>query len=536
MKASLQYLLLSICSGLLLGFAWPEIGYWPLIFIAWIPLFIISERLVQRQSSMQVLKAFGYAYLSFLLWNFITTWWVRHASYEGAIMAIFANAFLMAAAFSIYQKVRMRFPDPKFIWLFPVFWIAFEYLHLNWDLSWPWLMLGNVFASQHELIQWYEITGAFGGTLWVLGVNLVFLKYFLGEKLKTVPFIKQLVFLFVLPIGSSLLLYNLAKSEKSNPLEIVIVQPNIDPYSTKFDFSTIEAQTQTFLALAASKITDQTEYVIGPETAIPRSLNENTIQQEKELEPFILFSENNPKINILTGISSHKIYLPKGTKTITARKFKDADIYYDEFNTAMHLNQQQITLYHKSKLVPGPEMLPFPWLFGTLNEFALDLGGTTGQLGTQEERTVFAGINTEHRPAPSICYESVYGGFMRKFVVNGANFIAIITNDGWWENSAGHRQHLAYAKLRAIETRRSIVRSANTGISAVINQRGDILQSLPYGTEGVLNVKINLNNAKSIYTILGDIIAIVASIFALVLIMYYPIKKVMGKIWLKKVS
>jgi apolipoprotein N-acyltransferase len=529
-----KYLILSALSGLLLAYSWPEIGYWPVIFIAWMPLLYVSERMVQKQSRLQVLKAFGYAYLSFLIWNFISTWWIRFASYEGALMAILANSFLMACCFAIYQRMRIRFPEEKYIWLFPIFWIAFEYLHLHWDLSWPWLMLGNVFALQHEIIQWYEFTGAFGGTLWVLAVNIVLLRIYLSKSFSPLPIAKKLALLLVLPILLSLLLYSWAGTEKSIPLEVVIVQPNIDPYSTKFDFATIEQQTETFFQLAESKMTPETKYVIGPETALPRSLRENELMREKEIQSLLAFIEKHPNVNLLTGIASHKVYLPPGKKTITARKFRDADVYYDEFNTALHLNKNGYELYHKSKLVPGPEMLPFPWLFGTLNELALDLGGTTGQLGTQKERTVFSGIDPNHRPAPSICYESVYGGFMREYVVNGANFLAIITNDGWWENTAGHRQHLAYAKLRAIETRRSIVRSANTGISAEINQRGDVVQFLPYGEAGAIRANINLNNAKTFYAITGDIIAIAASIIALVLLMYFPVKKVMRKLMIPK--
>lgn len=517
-----------------MAYSWPEIGYWPFIFIAWTPLLYISEYMLKEQSRLQVLKAFGYAYLSFVIWNFISTWWIRFASYEGALMAILANSFLMACCFAIYQRMRMRFPDEKYIWIFPIFWIAFEYLHLHWDLSWPWLMLGNVFALQHQVIQWYELTGAFGGTLWVLAVNIILLRIFLNKDFSARSIAKKVILSLGLPVLFSLLLYHWAVREKPNPLEVVIVQPNIDPYSTKFDFATITQQIETFFQLAESKMTPETQYVIGPETALPRSLRENELMHEKEMQSLLAFIEKHPNVNLLTGIASHRVYLPPGTKTITARKFRDADIYYDEFNTALHLNQQGYELYHKSKLVPGPEMLPFPIIFGTMNELALDLGGTTGQLGTQKERTVFKGLNPNHRPAPSICYESVYGGFMRQYVVNGANFLAIITNDGWWEKTAGHRQHLAYAKLRAIETRRSIVRSANTGISAVINQRGDIVQYLPYGEAGAIRAVINLNNAKTLYAITGDVIGIAASIIALVLLMYFPMKKIMRMLLLPK--
>ena len=114
-----------------------------------------------------------------------------------------------------------------------------------------------------------------------------------------------------------------------------------------------------------------------------------------------------------------------------------------------------------------------PWL----SVFVIDLGGSAGGLGSQPERTVFQVAEVPAlRVAPVICYESVYGDFVGEYVANGATLIGIITNDGWWSDSPGHSQHLQYATLRAIETRRDVARSANTGISAFINQKGEITQ------------------------------------------------------------
>ena len=95
----------------------------------------------------------------------------------------------------------------------------------------------------------------------------------------------------------------------------------------------------------------------------------------------------------------------------------------------------------------------------------------------------------------------------------------ITTNDGWWGNTAGHRQHFIYARLRAIETRRSIARSANTGISAFINQRGDILQESNYWEPAVLKDSINANDKITYYTQQGDYIARIAAFISVMLLL-----------------
>jgi apolipoprotein N-acyltransferase len=95
---------------------------------------------------------------------------------------------------------------------------------------------------------------------------------------------------------------------------------------------------------------------------------------------------------------------------------------------------------------------------------------------------------------------------MTNYIRNGADFITIITNDGWWGNTPGHRQHLAMASLRAVETRRAIARSANTGISAFINQRGDVLQATRYWEQAALRGELRLNRELTFYVRYGDYI------------------------------
>ncbi|MFD2147735.1 apolipoprotein N-acyltransferase [Mucilaginibacter antarcticus] len=201
----------------------------------------------------------------------------------------------------------------------------------------------------------------------------------------------------------------------------------------------------------------------------------------------------------------------------------------DNYSTAINIeNSGTVQFYHKSKLVPGAESLPFENTLSFLKPVFAHLGGVTGTYTKQEQPSVLysaSGIGV----APVICYESIWGEWVAKSVGKGAQFIAIITNDGWWENTSGKDQHLDYAKLRAVETRRWVCRSANTGISAFINQRGDIVQQSQWWVKAALKQDINLNSELTFYVKHGDYIPKTASLLAvlgmLFLIVRVRIKK-----------
>jgi apolipoprotein N-acyltransferase len=156
------------------------------------------------------------------------------------------------------------------------------------------------------------------------------------------------------------------------------------------------------------------------------------------------------------------------------------------------------------------EKMPWPAVFKYIEKFAIDLGGISGSLGMQDEREAFFTANKKYASAPIVCYESVYGEYVGEYVKKGANFLAIITNDGWWGDTPGYKQHLKYGALRAIETRRSIVRSANTGITAIINQRGEIVQKTNWWMEDAIKSTINVNDKITIYTRFGDYLGVLA--------------------------
>ncbi len=127
-------------------------------------------------------------------------------------------------------------------------------------------------------------------------------------------------------------------------------------------------------------------------------------------------------------------------------------------------------------------------------------------MGISDKQRAYTLSDSSVRIAAMVCYESIYGEHVNGFVNDGAELLFILTNDGWWRDTPGHRQHNAYAKLRAIETRRSIGRSANTGISCFINQKGDMLKQTKYWQPTAIDNILNTNNKITFYVKYGDYI------------------------------
>jgi apolipoprotein N-acyltransferase len=313
------------------------------------------------------------------------------------------------------------------------------------------------------------------------------------------------------------MLYSTYK-ENINPLNVVAVQPNIDPYNEKFSGLTSAQQLVKLLEITNGKIDQKTDFLIAPETALVEYIWEDKMNESDDLKTLDSMLYKFPNLNILIGASTLKAFLPGEKISSTARKFGRSNQFYDSYNTALQLDRTgNIQTYHKSKLVPGVEKMPWPAVFKYIEKFAIDLGGISGSLGMQEEREAFFTANKKFAAGPIVCYESVYGEYVTEYVIKGANFLAIITNDGWWGDTPGYRQHLKYASLRAIETRRSIVRSANTGITATINQKGEIENKTTWWKEDAIKATININNNLTFYTRFGDYLGVLAIFCTLVI-------------------
>ena len=164
--------LIAVVFGIINWAAWPARGFAPLLFVSWLPLFIIENHFYNNKTLPRK-KLLGLLYVAYFSWNVFTTWWIYYSTAAGAVMAIGLNSLFMSVVFLAWHYFHMRIKSDWAYTILPVLWITFEYLHLDWDLSWPWLTLGNGFAAYTKLIQWYEFTGVFGGGLWILVSNIL---------------------------------------------------------------------------------------------------------------------------------------------------------------------------------------------------------------------------------------------------------------------------------------------------------------------------------------------------------------------------
>ena len=237
--------------------------------------------------------------------------------------------------------------------------------------------------------------------------------------------------------------------------------------------------------------------------------------------------------NRLTGLKQHvgnwhetSLYIGASTYKLFPTKHSRASLpleggpgYYENYNSSLLLNgSRDFSFIHKSKLVLGVEKIPFSNWLPFLEELSIQNGGTSGTLGIEEQPRVLA--TPKFTFAPLICYESIYGAFNAEQCRKGAEIICIITNDGWWGDTPGYKQHASFAAIRAIENRRSVARSANTGISCFYNQRGERIATTKWWEPIAIRHTLNANKKQSFYTITGDLIGKISILIAVILAVY----------------
>ena len=515
--------LFALTSGVLLALGWPTYGFPLLLFFAFVPL-LLTEFNVRQTSNRSGLKVFLFSYLTFFIWNIITTNWLYFSTPFGMWFAVLANSLLMTLVFFIYHKIAKKINFTAGATFLVCLWMCFEKMHLNWEFSWPWLNLGNGFSEYFTWIQWYEYTGTFGGTLWVWLVNLTIFKSILiyrQHKEKEIIFraILKSILLILIPIGISYYLFTKDNEAQEENMEVLILQPNINPYTEKY-YTSDRNIGQLLVKLANEKNSDSTKLILAPETVFANGTSLKNFRGSTASYFGKEIIKNKPSANFLSGISFIDTIYEENETTSQSNYYKEG-VWYNDYNSAFLINQENNEqIYHKSKLVVGVENFPYQsTLKPILGDVMIDLGGTVAMKTTQKDREVFS-LNTGEKVAPIICYESVYGDYVTNYVKNGAELLAIITNDAWWGNTQGHQQHLSYARLRAIENRKFVVRSANTGISAVINSKGEILKSLAYEKQGSLKANVKLNNKQTFYTKYGDYLPRIAQFLAIFIFLF----------------
>jgi apolipoprotein N-acyltransferase len=519
-KYATGLLWVSIILGLMLGITLESMGIEKTI--GWIagviPALIITSYTANYHK-------FSAIYLAFLLWNTGTCYWVCYASVAGGLGAILVNPLLQVLPVWLFLYVYPKTTSAKSFLVLVAAWLTFEFLHFRWDLSWSWITLGHAISMFTFGMQFYELTGVLGGSLWIWAVNILLLYAVLNKTWRSVQYAGILT--GVILSLNTILWFNVPKPDKN--IMVAVIQPNIDPYH-KFEENTTATQLNTFKKLIQQAQVNKPEWIILPETAIPYSIWEDQLYQDNFIKG-LQEELTNDKQAILLGITSIRKYPDGQGKTISAAKLEGTQDWYDMYNAATIITKTNSMQFHrKSKLVPMVERMPFLSILGFLEKYSMiDLGGHSNSLGIVDKIQILTHNNT--RVAPVICYESIYGDYVRDFSIEKADIIAIITNDGWWRNTSGYRQHAYYAKIRAIENRKYIARCANTGRSLFIDARGNTYQDTKWWEEAIITQSLGKMNYTTLYASTGDVlggISITVLIAGLGVVFFYRKNKVKG--------
>ncbi|TVR38863.1 MAG: apolipoprotein N-acyltransferase [Cryomorphaceae bacterium] len=520
-----QATLLALLSGLLWVFAWPGTGaMWPLGLVAFVPLMQIA--LWVQNGELSLREGVSKSIITWVIWNAGTlyflagieqSWSTRLISYATPVLI---NTFLMSVCTALSWFVLKHWSRALGWILWPVLWLAMEWLQHHGSLAFPWLALGNAMAEHTQWVQWYSLTGVAGGTLWIWLVNFAFF-FFMQTVITSSGNRRWLVAglpvgLILLPMLVSQLIYRSFQLPKPW-MSAVIIQPCLSLEDEKFNRDEQLSLLQKMLNDAA--IAGKSDLVVLPETAIfdPGRMhgNENTLRfsgiwhhdtdNSELLHEARSWLKEHGSGTLISGAFTSRFFA-KGEEApvyaVPVPGLAGAKVLH--FNSVVVLDSLQTTLRHKTMLVAGVEQIPLADVFPWMNQLALDLGGYAGSLGNEPPQTIRLSGGIE--AAVMICYDSAFGWLSQEVVKNGAEALVVVTNDAWWGDTPGYKQLFSMARLRALETRRPLVRAANNGISAYINAKGEVEHQLPWNMKSVLRIDFAPMQMITMYVRYGDVI------------------------------
>lgn len=516
----------------MLGFSFPPSHFGILACFGLIPLLVALDEVEKTRS------AFGFIYAAMLVFHMITLNWTGGYAHMNDPYMMIAGAVTMTVhplfyflPLGAYLFVRKRAGKNVALASLPFAWVAYEYSHTLSEWSFPWITLGNTQSYDIGRIQFIEYTGVIGLSFWIMVLNV--LGYFLYKSLLVngttirsslnVTLGASILLIYLLPtIHGRFLLSQNAQSEIVNAqsagtITVGMIQSNVDPWEKwkQSGFETIDMYLRMTDSLVKNA-RNKPDLVLWPETAMPYYIltkrNESTLGMVREK----IFKIGVP---VLFGLP-HAVYYDDTTLAPpSAKRIQSTGERYDAFNATAFIQPgvNEIPWYGKMKFVPIAERVPYADAFYVFDFLRWGVGIGGWQLG--RDSVIFQEKKTGARFSSMICYESVYPEFVASFVKRGAEFIAIVTIDSWWDHMSGAYQHHQYAIFRAIENRRWIARCAVGGFSSYIDPSGNVYDKTDLFTQAVLSRSIEGRTELTFFTEhgewVGKLCAIASGLFVL---------------------
>ena len=472
-----HYISTAIFSAVILGISQQPIGFGFLAWIAFIPWLKILVKLRDFKQIILSFFTFGFFYhlitIFWLAFNIGTNQWVATVSMVSTVIFLSIMILPGAVVWYILQK-----STTSQLFAFPIVWTVLEYFRSLGTLAFPWVSIANTQLSFIYPIQIAEYTGVYGVSFWILLVNIAIYKSIKSKQINT-WLITAGIFSFPWIVG--IIIMETEELQNNDFVSTAVVQPNIH-LSEKWEDSLKIQHVNTLIELSTPSMKENIDLIVWPETALPVYLLKSGRRYLRNIREEL---KNSPS-KILTGIP-HYDYIDKE---------------YLSYNSVVMFDRTELFgIYKKIQLVPMAEYVPLSGVFPSLSD--LNFGQANFIRG--KEYTLYP--LKEWSFGAVICFESTLPKLIRQFVLEGANFITIVVNDGWYETAPEPQQHSRQAIFRAIENRRPVIRCANTGISMIIDPLGKIKDMSELNAQIVLNSSVYPQTKKTFYTRFGDVFA-----------------------------
>jgi apolipoprotein N-acyltransferase len=487
-----------VLSAILLAAPFLDPRFFPLAWIAFVPLFWT----VTRAKSLHQAAFYGWvmgfvAHLIGFHWLVYTISAFGEFPYAVSVVVFILYAALQALQMAIFALlVRIVGFGP--LQIFPaVFWIPLEFL---FPLLFPWYV-ANSQVLFSRFIQSADLVGPYGASFIILWVNGTVYKAALAtrdEPAKWLPIAYSgLSMVISVVYGFQRLESVTQEMAGARKLSVAAVQGNID---IDLKWNPVRAKANLAKHLKLTNELDAAPLVVWPESAIEEWIPDELQQLPMEYMP---------------TFKSERTFFIFGAKSFGG---KPGSPGFKAFNTAFFTDAQgkMLSRYHKQVLLAFGEYLPFSRILAQLPmmPFADSFTPGSGPVVFHLPRGV--------RIAPLICYEDLMPDLSRKFVgETRANLLVNLTNDAWYGKSVGPWQHLRSAQSRAIETRRSLLRVTNTGVTSLVNAKGELIKSLPLFTEAVIPTDVDILNGETYYVRFGDWFAWVTTTISIGLLLMH---------------
>jgi len=480
--------LMSVLSGILLTAGFPKLELYPLAWIALIPLFSA----LQGRNAKQ---AFILGFICGLAHYVTALYWIRYVIYHYggiplplAIMVLLLLCAYLALYTGCFAVIANRWEQSPLLWVWalPAVWVALEWVRAHALTGFPWASLGYTQTPFEPLVQVADITGVYGISWLIILGNTVLMGWLNQNGLR----MNILSSLTVAALFAGMLFYGFSRSEAikaleagAAPLRAAVVQGNIDQaqkWEPSYQQETLERYRR--LSLEAARQNPRPDLIVWPETSAPFFYG---IQEDlsRQLDDIVR------EVGIPVLFGSPGVKVVDGERRLVNRAY-----LADETG-------RPIGYYDKQHLVPFGEYVPYQKVLFFVHKLVQAAGNFA------------AGDNPapiewgDQRLGVLICYEAIFPELAREQLDRGASILVNITNDAWFGMTSAPYQHMEIARWRAVEFRAPLIRSANTGVSAVFDSTGKALGTIPLNEEGYLVAAVQPLYIVTFYAKWGDVFA-----------------------------